>query len=516
MMTTLDKVWARSQPNAAFWTAVVLRFAVRAMIAVMLGLIGAAANSILNVSGLAFPEAALLIGFVVAAIMTATLGRGLQAVLWAVILSGLGAFYQIALYLENPATHPITMLMPHILAALILAVIYSGKHRSLGPIFWLWIVCSIPAAISGALNPDIELSVTIVFLFVNVFCPLIFYCAFKASSPTLQNLQAAASVLSLGILALSIAPLLLIPFEFSARGQASFASLQVGGRAYAVIGAIFLLWPVLVTTLRRWHPLAGYGGFALIALLVATSFSRGAILGGAVLILAVTASRGQRFSSALNIGIVALGLVLLIAAVVPDWVEDLSRFWLLRANLASNSDPTLTVTFNLADFLSGGREDIWRIAIDAFMQKPFMGHGIGSTSSIIGRHTYGLAGYGSMHNILLTVAVERGFFGLLAVLVVLGRIVWVILTVNDLPGGRWLYLISFAGFILFAGTTGVELFMNSSREKNVTLAIYLFAYLGYMEVHLATLGSRYRRRGGRMIAISTMIESTKATKYGPI
>lgn len=498
-MTTLDEVWERSQPNAAFWTAVVLRFAVRALIAVMAGLIGAAANSLLNVSRLAFLEAAFLIGFVVAAIMTATLGTGLQAVLWALILIGLGIFYQIALFLENPDTHSAIMLLPLILSTLLLAALYSGKDRELGPIFWLWIVCSIPAAISGALNPDIQISVTFVFLFVNVFCPLIFYYVFKASSPTLPNLQAAASVLSLGVLALSLAPLLLIPFEFSARGQASFASLQVGGRAYSVIGAIFLMWPVLVTTLRRWHPLVGYGGFALIALQVATSVSRGAILGGGVLILAVSASRGKRFSSALNIGIVALGLVLLIAAVVPDWVEDLYRFWLLRANLASNLDPTLAVTFNLTDFLSSGREYIWRIAIDSFTQKPIMGHGIGSTSSIIARHTYGLVEFGSMHNILLTVAVERGFFGLLAVLVVLARIVWVIWTVNDLPGGRWLYLISFAGFILFASTTGVELFMNGSREKNVTLAIYLFAYLGFLEVLLATLGSRYRHRGGKII-----------------
>ncbi len=117
-----------------------------------------------------------------------------------------------------------------------------------------------------------------------------------------------------------------------------------------------------------------------------------------------------------------------------------------------------------------------------------------------------------MHNILLTVAVERGFFGLLAVLVVLGRLVWVIWTVNDLPGGRWLYLISFAGFILFASTTGVELFMNSSREKNVTLAIYLFAYLGYMEAQLSMLGSRYKRREGRMIAAPDMMEKNEGRR----
>ncbi len=489
-MTNLDNAWARSQPNAATWTAIVLQFAPRLMISMMLGIICAAVNSILNVSSLSFAEAALFIGFGVAAIMTATLGANLKAVLWALILCGLGAFYQIVLFLENPDVHPVAMLMPQILSAIVLAALYARRHRSLGPIFWLWILFHIPASISGVLNPNIGPSTAAVFVFVNVFLPLVFYGVFRLLSPGLRNLQSAANVLSLGALALSAAPILLIPFEFAARGQASFASLQVGGRAYAVIGAIFLLWPVLVTTLRRWHPLVGYAGFALIALLIATSFSRGAILGGAVLVLGVAASRGKRFSSALNVGIVAIGLALLVAAVLPDWVEDLYRFWLLRANLASNVDPTLAVSFNLAEFLSTDRDDIWRIALEAFMEKPITGHGIGSTSSIIERETYGLDSYGSMHNIILTVAVERGFFGLLAVLVVLGRVAWVILTVNDLPGGRWLYLFSFAGFVLFASTTGVELFMNSSREKSITVAVFLFSYLGYLEAHLAAMGGR--------------------------
>lgn len=498
-------IWKQAQPDTAFWLRVAPMLALRAVLAVLLGVAAGAANAILDLSDLSFLETALLAGCVAAGLLTATLGRGLVALLWVLLLGGLTIFYQIVLYLEDPFAQPLIRLLPVVMPAFLLLLFYKGERRNMGSIVWIWIVCNIPAAISGSLNPDLEPAVTVIFLISNVLYPLIFYYAFRSVPLTPQHLQFAAQCLSIGILALAIAPLVLIPFEFSARGQASFAALQVGGRAYATIGAVFLIWPVLVTTVSRWRAPVAYLAFAVLALLVATSFSRGAIAGGFVLALAVALSRGRRISSLVNIVLVAVGLTIMMALFVPHWLEDLYRFWLLRANVATNSDPNLSVSFSVANFLSSGREDIWRVAVDAFMERPLMGHGIGSTSSIMMRYTDGEAQYGSMHNLFLTVAVERGILGVLATLLLFGRIVWILWTIKDLPGGRLLYLLSFAGFLLFANTTGVELFMNSSREMNMTLALYAFAYLGYLECQFAASGSRYAGRAGsgrRRVALS--------------
>lgn len=504
-MTALDIIWKQAEPDAAFWVRVVPRLIVRAALSVMLGVVGATANSALDLTSLSFMEAALMSGCIAAATMTATLGRSLISILWVLMLGGLTIFYQIVLYLEDPFAHPFIRLLPVLLPALLLLLFYRGERRTVGSIVWIWIACHVPAAISGSLNPDLEPSVTAIFLISNVIYPLIFYYAFRSVPISPRHLQVAAQCLSIGILALALAPLILIPFEFSARGQASFAALQVGGRAYATIGAVFLVWPILVTTLSRWRPPVAYIAFAILALLIATSFSRGAILGGAVLALAVVLGRGRRISSLINIVMVATGLTVLMALFVPHWLEDLYRFWLLRANVATNADPTLSVSFSLANFLSSGREDIWRVAGEAFMEQPLLGHGIGSTSSIMMRYTDGAAQYGSMHNLFLTIAVERGIFGLFATFLLFGRMVWIMWSIKDLPGGRLLYLVSFAGFLLFANTTGVELFMNSSREMNMTLAAYAFAYLGYLECQLAANGSRYtdgkQRRARRNVSL---------------
>ena len=487
-------MWNDAQPDTAFWLRVVPRLAVRAVIAVLLGIAGGAANAAFDLSDLTLLETVLMSGCVAAALMTATLGHGLVAILWVLLLGGLTIFYQIVLYLEDPFAQPFIRLLPVLLPAFLLLVFYRGERRTMGSIIWIWLACNIPAAISGSLNPDLESSATVTFLISNVIYPLIFYYAFRSVPLTPRHLQVAAQCLSIGILALAVAPLVLIPFEFSARGQASFAALQVGGRAYATIGAVFLVWPVLVTTVSRWRAPVAYIAFAILALLIATSFSRGAIVGGFILGMAVVFGRGRKISSLVNIALVAIGLTILMALFVPHWLNDLYRFWLLRANVATNADPTLSVSFSLANFLSSGREDIWRVAVDAFMEQPLMGHGIGSTSSIMMRYTDGEAQYGSMHNLFLTIAVERGLFGLFAAFLLFGRIAWVIWTIKDLPGGRLLYLLSFVGFLLFANTTGVELFMNSSREMNMTLAVYAFAYLGYLECQLAANGSRYTGR----------------------
>ncbi|TDE11600.1 O-antigen ligase family protein [Dyadobacter psychrotolerans] len=164
-----------------------------------------------------------------------------------------------------------------------------------------------------------------------------------------------------------------------------------------------LLWPfvLLHSSRNRWSFPGKAAVLILFIMVVALSFSRGAVL----LVIPYILITSVLFKSFLNckwtLGIFVLGFPY--RSKVASFLEqqDLLYFWRLRFADIGTIDTILSKLESIS-----GREEIHHIAYQLFLRRPLFGHGTGSFE-IMG------PGYREAHSLWFTILAEQGIVGVL-------------------------------------------------------------------------------------------------------
>jgi O-antigen ligase len=407
--------------------------------------------------------------------------RSLEGAFFSTLLLNSGIqLYQVALY-PDLSWYPL-MIGPELVSAtslLIVSLLHGRSSTSF--LTWVWVLANFPSLV-GAMNHELTPFSHSLFLFiVNTLIPgSIAYSA----GVLLARDKSSGMVLSLAggaALVTGLVQLLMFPLEYNYRGDASLLSLQFS-RTYSVLGLLFLLWPAwaYLTVMLPWY----FRGVTFLGVgsLFVVSFSRGA---GLLFVLLASLSMTVRRGGRRIVGpVVASALVLggiLISLGFATQFDELLWSWLLRLNVASNSSSYLS--FELETLLLTDRLQVWELAFEWFWANPLFGYGLGSVVELFQLATLGEMGFGGAHNLFLTIALERGVFGLVAVLFLVSRIGFLLVSrVRRGPKHISHLLAGFVAFLVLANSTGIELYILSERLFNVDITTYLLLFGASLEV----------------------------------
>jgi O-antigen ligase len=150
---------------------------------------------------------------------------------------------------------------------------------------------------------------------------------------------------------------------------------------------------------------------------------------------------------------ITLGVAAIIAAIVFG-----GRAW----DQFSGSDIEFpdNPAHHFSDFGSGGRDDFWRVAIDAFEEKPLVGHGAGTYEFSWEQLRSIELNLIDAHSLYLESFAELGLLGGLLVLALIGGLLWIGISAwraapYPLREG---YAALFAAMLIFAVTAGFDWF----------------------------------------------------------
>jgi hypothetical protein len=115
---------------------------------------------------------------------------------------------------------------------------------------------------------------------------------------------------------------------------------------------------------------------------------------------------------------------------------------------------------HFSDFSSAGRHDFWRVAVDAFEEKPLLGHGAGSYQFAWDRLRSINLTVIDAHSLYLEMFAELGLVGGLIVLALMGGLLWIGLSAWRAASGerREAYAALFAAMLVFAIAAGFDWF----------------------------------------------------------
>jgi|GEM_PF-3242938 len=242
-------------------------------------------------------------------------------------------------------------------------------------------------------------------------------------------------------------------------------------------GLLFLGWPFLTWKLKTKK---FYYAIFIILFIIAVavlSFSRTTLVLSAALLL-FTFFRPLRYKKLLILMVLTL---IIVAAIMPENILD---FWMRRLNLSNWSDilnpQSSTIASTLTEYKT--RMEIWDTGIKYFLKNPLFGQGLGSFSSLISLETGGKVEYSAAHSLLITVAAERGFFGVVLTLCIILYILFSLFWRWRIEEGdsREFFKISFLSFLcflIFAHTTGGEIMRAGTVFVDSTISIFLVVYL---------------------------------------
>lgn len=459
----------------------------RAVVAGAAGLSMGTFSALFRLSPLSYRSTVVTATFWFASLMLVTFKRRIRPMLtWLLLLDASLGIYQVSIYSDVGGGHVFLRIGPVLLGALILYSVCRSRPGPRSPLPLLWIVGNIPALIP--LSHDlVPLTDGLLFWCLSVLYPVTFYLAMNALRAGPQPVESLEWSLLAGLVAISLVPLLLLPLEISQRATGSVSELQVGARSYATLGIVFLCSAVLLDSLRKTSMRLRVLATIPILSLFAFSFSRGALVCGLTLFLGIVAfGRGARLRFFVGTALSVLIMVQVVSLVSPNLLEGAGHFWLLRTNVASNVSAERG--FDLTLFFASGRDTIWDFGVSAWKTSLVWGHGIGSTPYLFREASNGELSYSGMHNLILTVLAERGVFGLFAVVLLLGRVLVLVIRGRRVSRSYRFGIYAFGVFLLFASTTGVELFLNSTRAMNASVTVYLFAYIAFLEARNAHTG----------------------------
>lgn len=456
------------------------RIAPRAMLTVGAAALAATLATLLRISPFSFRASVVTATFWFGALMLVSFRRNVgRMLLWLILVDTTLAIYQVSIYSEVGNGYVLVRIGPVLLGGAILGAVCLTRRRGRSRIPSLWVACSVPALIPLA-QGSIPIADGFLLWGLCVLYPLSFYLAanvMRLEHPASDRLD---SVIACGVIAACMVPLALLPLELSHRATGGVASLQVGARSYTTLGIVFLLAPLLLHRLRGSSVRTRVLSLSAVLALFGMSFSRGALVSALLLLVGIFVL-GRKLRSRLFLGLGASLVVLwqLVRWTYPQLMANVEQFWLLRTNIGSNA--SAETDFDLSQFLDSGRNEIWTFGVAAWENSLIWGHGIGSTPYLFKDATNGVLGYSGMHNLVLTVLAERGLFGFLGVLFLFGSITRLIFRSRGLSLTHSVVMFSFLVFLTFALTTGVELFLNSTRATNASVTVFLFLFLAFLE-----------------------------------
>jgi O-antigen ligase len=114
--------------------------------------------------------------------------------------------------------------------------------------------------------------------------------------------------------------------------------------------------------------------------------------------------------------LVAAGAVLVVGAFAIAFVSELGGVGRAARAIFSNPDQTGNLSQRLISVGIGFREDYWRVAWDAWKERPFTGTGAGTFHYTWLEDRPGLEGVKQVHNLYLEQGTETGVFAFLALL----------------------------------------------------------------------------------------------------
>ncbi len=172
--------------------------------------------------------------------------------------------------------------------------------------------------------------------------------------------------------------------------------------------------------------------------------------GGSATRRAVELSREPRVLKGVGLALAAVAIVAAVAFGPRAWDSFSS------SDLAFPSDPAQ----HFSDFSSAGRHDFWRVAIDAFDEKPLFGHGAGTYEFSWDQLRSIDLTVIDAHSLYLEAFAELGLLGGLLVLGLVGTILWVGISAWRAASGerREAYAALFAALLVFAIAAGFDWF----------------------------------------------------------
>ena len=153
-------------------------------------------------------------------------------------------------------------------------------------------------------------------------------------------------------------------------------------------------------------------------------------------------------SAAIGVGVVAIAAAIVFGP--RAWDSFSSSDLQFPANPAQH----------FSDFSSAGRHDFWRVAVDAFEEKPLLGHGAGSYQFSWDRLRSIDLTVIDAHSLYLEAFAELGLVGGLIVLALMGGLLWIGLSAwRTASGGRReAHAALFAAMLVFAIAAGFDWF----------------------------------------------------------
>ena len=398
----------------------------------------------------------------------------------ALLLNAALQIYQVALF-PDFSIYPL-MIAPSLIASvcLILVCLANGKHPPLR-FFWVWLALNIPA-LFGGIGSDLLSTEDSLFLFIlNIALPFAMACGATAMIGRAATTDQLRVVLSVAVLSTGIVPLLLVPLELYHRDTISLLALQFS-RSYSVLGLLILMWPVWLQLLLSLPSLPRMLIFCGVCAAFLVSFSRGAgTLFILMILISIVSRRGMGSTVVRAVAFVGVLAALLLMFGFESGIGEFVWAWLLRLNIASNTSNYFDV--DVSQLLLSDRPELWEMGLAWVRESPWFGHGFGAVPELFLAHTRGAMGFSGTHNLFMTVAVERGIFGLVSVILLFSRLAFLILAhESGARTAKFLSGISFFVFLVFANVTGVELYILSNRTFNFDITVYLFLLLCLFEL----------------------------------
>lgn len=298
--------------------------------------------------------------------------------------------------------------------------------------------------------------------FTAILLPFLFYWSADAN-------EEVDVYISVSVLLLCLCSLIFLSLEINYKDKGSTLGLQ-SGNLYMVVGVLLLSFPILLSTFTR-TAIRKLIFVSLFLLVIIMSYSRGAILFTFPLAVFLLVS-------CLNLKEIKTNFLILFFLVAlsfyyQDFFTKLIWQWGLKFNIVSNSDDYTVLSID--NSLNSGRGELWTLVashITESIEKIFLGIGIGNFQNFSQINSE--FSFSSAHNIVLTTLIERGLIITCAVLffffVLIRRLF--LMSWNSRKD-KYAVIYSFFAFILFALTTGVELFQQTYILSHATISIIL-------------------------------------------
>jgi O-antigen ligase len=414
----------------------------------------------------------ILLYFLLASLFTPFNKNPRKAFSWLILINSVLVIYQTTVYVIDKDSPLIAMVVPLILSSLLFVpIIRKVKFNYELP--FVILILGVPSLYSFILGSHINVHEAVIIFYLNVLFPIFIYIgifSFNGESTRLLNL------ISSNIFLMLVIAILLIPIELLYQGKSHLATLQFGGGQYSLIGLLILSAPFLYEWYRG--KASGYAKLfiaLIIFLIFATSFSKGSILIGIMTVFGVLIFTRNNINFLKLVILLATTYVFIIFGIELEFINDAFTYW------AARLDGLFDNIFIVIELIKeSGRGNIWSIGVSQIENNPVFGQGIGSSSEIIKQESdFTFSGF---HSNFLTVFVERGIAGVLLIGYLIAKYL-VLATKVKLKAvsqlGAWFFYLL---FVLFSNTTGVELFMYSSKSVNVNILIYMVILIGYLEV----------------------------------